>query len=323
MAFPNISDIVATTIENRQRTLADNVTKNNAFLAWIKKSGNVKKVSGGTQILQEFNFAENGNFAWYTGYDQLNVAPQDVISGAIFPFKQAACGVLISGLEQMQNGGREQMIDLMEGRIQTAEATMLNNIATGLYSDGTGAGGKQITGLQAAVPDDPTLGTYGGIDRSSVIGNFWRSQVVSTGGVAASATIQGFMNQMYAKLVRGADRTKLILSDALAWQAYVGSLQLLQRFTGTEEANLGFPSVKFFDADVVLDGGIGGAAPSQRMYFLNPKYLFYRPHADRNMVPLSPNKRVPINQDAEIQILAWAGNVTCSGAQFQGILRFA
>lgn len=32
MAFPNVTDIVATTIEKRSRKVADNVTKNNALL---------------------------------------------------------------------------------------------------------------------------------------------------------------------------------------------------------------------------------------------------------------------------------------------------
>ena len=32
MAFPNISDILATTIESRSRKIADNVTNNNALL---------------------------------------------------------------------------------------------------------------------------------------------------------------------------------------------------------------------------------------------------------------------------------------------------
>jgi hypothetical protein len=36
------------------------------------------------------------------------------------------------------------------------------------------------------------------------------------------------------------------------------------------------------------------------------------------MVPLSPNRRYATNQDAEVQILGWAGNLTTSGAQFQG-----
>jgi len=51
---------------------------------------------------------------------------------------------------------------------------------------------------------------------------------------------------------------------------------------------------------------------------LNTNYLHYRPHSARNFVSLSPNKRYSINQDAEVQILAWAGALTCSGAQFQG-----
>jgi len=41
------------------------------------------------------------------------------------------------------------------------------------------------------------------------------------------------------------------------------------------------------------------------------------------MVPLNPNKRVPLNQDAEVQLIAFAGNMTSNGLQFQGILRGA
>jgi len=87
---------------------------------------------------------------------------------------------------------------------------------------------------------------------------------------------------------------------------------------GTETGKLGFPTLKYMDADVVLDGGIGGFCPPSTGFFLNTKYLFLRPHSSRNMVPLSPNRRYAINQDAEVQILAWAGNLTTSGSQFQG-----
>ncbi len=322
--FPNITDIAATTIEKRSKKLANNVEKNNAITAYLKKHGHVKTVDGGSQIFQEFNFAENGNFNWYTGFDYLTIQAADVISGASFPLKQAACAVLISGLEQLQNSGEERMIDLMSGRVETAESTMLNNITAGLYSDGTGYGGKQITGLAAAIPDDPTTGTYGGVDRSQW--GFWRSKVVSCGGAFSSLTaaqLQGYMNTLWAQGVRGTDRFKFIVSDSLGWAAYLASLQALQRFTTPGSAELGFSTVKYMDADFVLDGGIGGFAPANRMYFINPKYLFYRPHKDRNMVPLSPNKRVPLNQDAEVQLIAFAGNMTCNGAQFQGILRGA
>jgi hypothetical protein len=321
MAFANsnISDIVATTIESRTKKIADNVTANNALLGRLKTKGNQKTFSGGTKILQELSFAENSNAGWYSGYDLLPVGVSDVISAAEFNIKQAAVPVIISGLEQLQNSGPEQMIDLLEGRIKVAESTMSNLCSAGVYSDGTGAGGKEIDGLEAMLPIDPTAAPYGGIDGN--VFTFWQNAVVD-----AASLLQADMNSLWAQLVRGGDRPDLIPCDSAYWEAYVALLQANQRFSNTNDGDAGFMSVKFMDADVVLDGGIynvnnaSGAtgAPTGTAFFLNTDYMFYRPHRDRNMVPLSPNRRYATNQDAEVQILAWAGNVTCSGRQFQG-----
>jgi hypothetical protein len=323
MSFPNITDIVTTTIQSRSRQIADNVTKNNALSQRLSQRGNVKPFGGGNTILQELSFAQNANGGWYSGYDLLPVAAQDVISAAEFAIKQLACPVVMSGLEQLQNAGREQMIDLLEGRIGVAESTMANLLASGIYADGSGSGGKELTGLNAAVPTNPATGTYGGIDR--VTWTFWRPQLTSSAdltvvAVMSSANIQEAMNLLWSKLVRGSDRPDLIVFDNAFWTMYVASLQNQQRFTEATVGNLGFPSIKFMDCDVVLDGGIGGFCPVKTGFFLNTKYLFLRPHSSRNMVPLSPNRRYAINQDAEVQILAWAGNLTASGSQFQGRL---
>jgi hypothetical protein len=318
MAFPNVNDIVATTIENRSKKLADNVTKNNALLARLESRGNVKTISGGSVIFQELSFAENGNAGWYSGYDLLPVAAQDVITAAQFDIKQAACPVTISGLEELQNAGKEQMIDLLEGRLGVAESTMTNLLAGGVYSDGTANGGKQVVGLDAAVPVNPLLGVYGGIDRATW--TFWQSKTTTVGAAVTASNVQGFMNTMWGSLVRGMERPDLIVMDPIWWGAYVASLQAIQRITDPTKARLGFPTLAFMDADVVLDGGIGGFCPTKTCFMLNTKYLHWRPHAKRNMVPLSPNKRYAINQDAEVQIIGWAGNLTSSGAQFQGRL---
>ena len=325
MPFPNVTDIVTTTLESRSKVIADNVTKNNAFLSYLKKSGNIKTVSGGSQINQELSFAENANFGWYSGYDLLPVAAQDVISSAVFTLKQAATPVVISGLEQLQNSGKESVLDLLEARMSVAEGTMANKISEGLYSDGTGSGGKTITGIQAALlaldPASQTA-TYGGISRSTW--SFWRNQYQSAGSGPTAAALLTSMNKLWASCVRGSDRTKFILSDTDSWGLYIASLQNVLRVMTdqTGGADMGFPSVKFMDADVVLDGGIGGFMPSKRMYFLNTKYFFFRPHKDRNMVPLTPGRRVAINQDAEVQILAWAGNLTASNLSLQGVLSY-
>lgn len=322
MAFANtaISDIIATTIQSRTKVIADNVTKNNAALTYMDKRGNVKPASGGNTIMHELSFAANGNAGFYSGYETLPIAAQDVISASEYQWKQAACPVTISGLEQLMNAGPQRMIDLMESRISVAEASMANLIAISLYSDGTGSGGKEIDGLAKQVATDPTTGVVGGIDRQTW--TFWRNKIfkaTTTGGAATtSANINDYMNQLWASLVRGNDRPDLILMDNGYWGYYVGSLQAQQRFTSSDSATRGFMTLKYMDADVVLDGGIGGGMPVKTMYMLNTKYLFYRPHSDRNMVSLNPSKRYSVNQDAEVQILAWAGNLCASGLQFQG-----
>jgi hypothetical protein len=219
----------------------------------------------------------------------------------------------------LQNSGKEQFIDLLEARLNVAESTMMNQLAQSIYSDGTGSSGKEVTGLNAAVPSDPTTGTYGGINRATW--TFWRSKLYdfSAQSVTPSATtIQAGLNSLWSSLVRGSDRPDLIVLDNNYWTFYMGSLQAQQRFTSPETGNLGFPTLKFMDADICLDGGIGGYCPASTGFMLNTKYIKWRPHAQRNMVPLSPNRRYAINQDAEVQILAWAGNLTSSGAQFQG-----
>jgi hypothetical protein len=333
-ANTNYADILATTIESRSKKIADNVTKNNGLLTRLKQKGKIKTFSGGHKILQELSFAENGNAGWYSGYDTLPVAASDVLTAAEFEIKQLAVPVVISGLEMLQNAGKEKMIDLMESRLEVAEATMANYVSAGLYSDGSGGvgGTKSIVGLEATTPDNTssgriTAGTYGNIVRNSY--SMWQPYYYDFGGTApTTSTIQTGLNAMWAELNRGMDRPDLIVMDNIAWLVYIASLQTNQRFTDPSQANLGFPSVKFMDADVILDGGIGGFAGDETgdgtpdttgtVYMLNTKFLHFRPHAQRNMVPLSPNKRYAVNQDAEVQILAWAGNLTCSGNRFQG-----
>lgn len=318
MSFPNVSDIVSTTLENRSTTIQDNVTNNNAILKWLSKSGNIKTVDGGSLIYEQLSYAQNSNFSWYSGNDQLSVAASDVISAAQFAWKQCACPVVITGLEMLQNSGKEKIIDLLDARMGVAEATMANSVASALYSDGTGYGGKQLTGLSLAVSLTPTVGAYGSIDPATWA--FWANQIHSPGALTSS-TVQAAFNTLWAKQVRGMDRPNLIVLDSSLWGIFTASLQLLQRFTSANEASLGFPSVKFMDADVVLDGGLGGYAPANTGYFLNTKYIKFRPHKDRNMVPLDPNKRSPVNQDASASILAFAGNMTVSNRSLQGVLK--
>lgn len=244
-----------------------------------------------------------------------------MFSAAEFEIKQIAVAVSISGLEELKNSSKEKMIDLLESRIKNAERTFMNNMSTDIYSDGTADSGKQIGGLQLLVSGTPTSGTVGGIDRASF--TFWRNQLYDFSVetvTPSSSTIQAAMNEMYLECARGADRPDLIVADNTYFRYYWESLQAQQRFTNEKLGAAGFDNLKFMGADVVFDGGQGGACPASKMYFLNTNYIFLRPHKDRNMVPLNPD-RFAVNQDAMVKLIGWAGNMTASNCALHGVIQ--
>ncbi|KEC75468.1 major virion structural protein [Rhizobium leguminosarum bv. phaseoli CCGM1] len=318
---PNLSEIVTTTLRNRSGTVADDVTKNNGLLNRLNSRGKKKPVSGGRTIVQELQYQENSTFKRYSGYEILNVQPSDVITAAEYDLKQAAVAVSMSGLEQLQNTGEDAVLDLLEQRIENAERTLKNNIALDCYSDGTADGGRQIGGLQLLISTSPTAGTVGGINRGTW--GFWRNQKFSAsadgGAAATSANIQSYMNRLYMSCVRGSDAPDLIIGDNNFFRLYWESLQAIQRITSADKGMAGFQTLQYMGADVVFDGGFGGGAPTNQMFFLNTDYLFYRPHRDRDMAPIG-DERMNTNQDAFVQLMGFAGNLTMNNAFLQGVL---
>jgi hypothetical protein len=239
----------------------------------------------------------------------------------------------------LQNSGKERMIGLLESRIANAEKTFQNNLSNDCYSNGTADSGKQIGGLQLLVSAINNSGTIGGIDAGTW--GFWQNSALSfatLGLVAGTATMQTVMNRLWLSIARQADRPDLFIADNVYFRYYWESLQAIQRIQSDTDGMAGFMSLKFMDADVVYDGGFqgttagnvavlgsggswlsGSGAPASTMYGLNSDYIFLRPHSDRNMVPLDPD-RFSVNQDAMVKLVAWAGNLCMSNRFLQGII---
>lgn len=341
MPFPNLSEVVTTTLRNRTGVLQDNVSRNNALLARLNRKGRIKTFSGGRTIVQELNYANNATFTWYSGYQTININPSQVFTAAEFPIRQAALAVSISGLEELQNSGEEAIIDLLESRVENGEQTFMNGLSNGVYGDGSISG--SIGGLQLLVAASPSTGTVGGIDRASWA--FFRNIVfsaITNGGLATSAaTIISYMDALWVQLVRGRDFPDLIVADNNMYKFYMQAMQSIQRIQtdngAPDLAEAGYSSLKYLQSDVVLDGGFQGISgdplpfelstssnsvggvPSSNMFFLNTNYIHWRPHSQRNMVPLDPD-RFSVNQDAMVRLLGWAGNMTLSNAFLQGLL---
>ncbi len=320
----NIGQLAASTLRNRRGIAADNIQDNIAVLKYILESDTKRYEDGGRDIVEQVEYAEQ-NFGWYTGWDQLNVGPVDSVDGANYDWKQASASMSISGREQRMNSGKHASIRLVKQKVKGLEKTMMNNMSTAIFGDGTGSNGLTLLGLQALVSTTPSTGNPGGIDRSVAANAFWRNYAfsgVTTGGAAVSpANIQAYMNQCWLNTMRGTDQTKLITADNNYYDFYWRSLQAIQRITDGKQkkASIGFESLAFKNADVICGGGIGGAHPANKMYFLNTDYLGFVIHPDADFEVIGGD-RTPINQDGFTRIMLFMGALTMSGGQFQAVL---
>jgi hypothetical protein len=323
MASPNatFTELVSTTFRKHNKDIKDNVSKNNALLARIYKKGNVRHEDGGLSIVAGLDYAENNTYQRYSGYDVLNIGASDVISAAEYQWRQIALNVVASGLELRTNSGDSRIINLAKSRLKNAVRTFKNNFSADLYSDGTAT--NQINGIQALISNAGT-GTVGGINSTTF--TFWQNKVQSAaapiqggGAVVVSATtieVQ-LMLPLWLALVRGDDKPDLIVADNNYFTFYEASQVAIKRYTSSDAANGGFPSLKYKSADVIFDGGSG--IPTNCMYFMNTDYIELVVHKDADME--MPEDLRPYNQDAVVMPVLWMGNLVASNRALQGVLK--
>lgn len=325
MASPNatFTELVSTTFRNHKKKFADNVTNNNALHRRLNAKGRKRIEDGGLTIVEEIDYAENGTFQRYSGWDVLNIAESDVLSAAEYTWKQSAINVVASGRDLRINSGKSRIINLAKSRLTNGMRTFANNMSSDMYSDGTAA--NQMNGLTAIAPDTAG-GTLGGIDGD--VETFWQAVVqsaaspISGGAITLSNTTfeDPFMLQLYLELVRGSDQPDMIVMSNDYYTFFEGSQVSNKRYTAdtttaANNGNAGFVSLKYKNADVFFDGGSGITAA--HMYFLNTDYLGFVSHRDADVTQVE--EQTPINQDGVVIPIIWMGNMVCSNRSLQGV----
>ncbi len=326
MASPNstFTELVSTTFRKHRKEFADNVSNNNALLMRLNQKGRKRVEDGGLTIVEELDYAENGTYQRYSGYDVLDVSPSDVLSAAEYNWKQSAVHVTASGRELRINSGESQIINLAKARLTNAMRTFKNNYSSDIYSAGSLS--NQINGLQAIIPDTAG-GSLGGINGDTY--TFWQASVQSAaaligGGTltVSATTMEQFMLEQWLELVRGNDKPDLIVMSNDYFTFYETSQTSIKRYTtdatlATDKASGGFTAMKYKTADVIFDGGSGISAAHG--YMLNTDYLNLVAHRDADMTEV-PEMR-PINQDAEVIPIICMGNLVCSNRSLQGVFK--
>jgi len=303
----NFDEILSTTLNNYIPKLTDNVFTARPLFYALTNGQSIRRVSGGAKIVAPILYGTNSTAASYSGTDTIATTAQTGISAAEFNWKQYAATVTISGIEEAKNNGEAQIIDLLEGKIFQTQETIIENLNTMFYGDGTGNSGKDWEGLAALV--DAT-GTVGGIDSTASGNGFWASTETAVGGAITTAK----MATMYNSVSVGNDQPSIIITTQDVYEDYEALLTDQIRYTDTDVADAGFQNLLFKGAPVTFDS----ACTSGVMYYLNTKYLRLVGHTETWFKP-TPFVR-PTDTDAVYSQILCYGNLTVTNRARQGKL---
>ena len=306
---PNVGVLLSTTLKNYRKTLTDNIFKSNALFYQLKEMGAVKEEDGGERIVEPLMYAVNNTAQSYDGYETLDTTPQTGIDSAEFNWKQYSVSITISGKEERLNSGKSRIINLLEAKIKQAEESLVEEISRGIFSDGTGNGGKNLTGLAAMVSDS---GTYGGINSST--NTWWRAYVDSSSEALGLPDMRTAYNTASKG---GKDTPTLIVTTQTLFESYEGLFtnvaisgggsHFSTQSAGTKKiVDGGFQAAEFKGVPIVWDE----FCQSGRVYFLNTRHMKLVVHKDANFETTDFER--PEDQDAKVAQILFMGNLTCN-----------
>ncbi len=308
---PDFNSLLSTTLQNYQPTLVDNIFKDLVLLNHLNERGRVRVEEGGTQIVEPLMYAVNDTVATYSGYDAIDLTPQEGISAAEYDWKQMAASIAISGIEEAKNRGTEAIIKLLNAKIMQAEMSLKTTLNEQLY--GSASAGTDFNGLGNIVATQNN--TVGGIDASS---NTWWNP---TQGTTMGATLALHnMADVYNRASKGSDVPDLIVTNNSLFEKYESLLTNQVRYQDVSKANSGFQNLMFKQTPVVFDLELATDSTDAPMYFLNTKYLKLTGLNGYWFTTTDFMNGTVAGVDARYALVLAYGQLTCSNRQRQGYL---
>jgi hypothetical protein len=303
----NFDAILSTTLQNYRPTLVDNIFTATVLLDHLNSRGRVVMEEGGTSIVEPLVYAVNDTANSYSGYDAIDLTPQDGISAANYNWKQMAASIAISGIEEAQNRGTEAIIKLLNAKIMQAEESIKESLNDMLYANSVGNGGKDFQGLGFIIDASNTVG---GIDPST--NTWWRSYEDNNVAVLSQAQ----MATAYNTASKGNDTPDMIVTTMTLFEKYESLLTANVRYQDVTKANLGFQNLMFKQTPVVFDV----SCPTGAMFFMNSKYLKLTGMNGHWFNTTDFQKGTVAGVDARYALILSFGELTCSNRARQAKL---
>jgi hypothetical protein len=291
----------------------DNVYGSNALLARLSRPEQMETFDGGERIIAPVVSAKPGSGGYFTDFEALDTSPTNDLSAAEFTIKQLQEPIKISRLQELKNSGKAAKLKLVATKMGIAEMNMKENLAKGLFSDGTATTGSlttaQITGLGAVMS---TTSTYGGIAVADLA--TWVA-VVKDNSATNRALSLNLMQSTWGACSYDSKVPSVLCANQNIVDVYWGLLQPHQRLVSEEMRGLGFSNILEFNGAPVL---VDSHQDANCMYFMNEEFLKLYVHSQENM---RFDRITQIEgQAATLGRIYWAGNLVCNGRRYQGKL---
>jgi hypothetical protein len=334
----NYDALLSLTMRNYKKQLEDDITTANKVFYMLKQSGNfVSVASPGERAKIQLRYA-NGKADTYDGYDILDTTPMDGITSSFYQWRQMSVPVTISGREEILNQGENQIMDLLEAKIEQAKDGIIEFFNKSLlqgqaYNDTTSITSDYTSSSNASVGINPISAAIHYLPSSSfVIGNinqstntWWRNQKKQS----AATTYAGWLKEL-RNLNNNCSKGSvggppdMHICEQQTYELYEAALAAAHRNPSYQKADLPFDAIGFKGKPVVWDEFIVDVHNSSTTiskgswYMVNSKYMQIQYAKNRNF-DSSPFQR-PTNQDAKTSQIMWLGALLTSNRRKHGVM---
>ena len=300
-----IETVLHSTLEKSRKKLMFAAVKSNAFYAYAMANDKVEYEDGGREISNPLIVGRNQNITSYEYYDTLPVERTNEFDTVRYGWARVAGSVIISDQEIEENQGATEIFKILKGKMQVLEESIKEKFQTYLY--GAGAG-KDPNGLALLVPDDPTTGSLGGIDRAT--NTQWRTMAKSYEGSLSTTNIEEELDDILIDMKQGKnEKPDLILCGRNIYKMYRKAVRdkISILAEGTYSAkkmyDLGFDGVSFGGVTMIYDED----CPADKAYILNTTYL--RMHVLKHVNMKVKELSAPWTQDVIGRRIVWQGQM--------------
>jgi len=271
MADVGLGQAITTTGRARSRALKDAASDAHPLMDAMKKTGGIRRIDGGRTVVEEAKSGQNSTVSWVGEAGAVSLADQRVLDAAEFNWYFQLGAVSFTLAERYKNSGGSdtKYIDLIAGKFEVLEDSMMNQFHAAMLSSGTGNGGLQMAGLAALVSTTPTTGTVGGIARSSSDAAWFRNQKFDTSGDWSDGAVDaGNVKRFYDKGINATTRnSKSQVTMGLLGQTHfefltqaIQAIQVIQN--ENEVGHAGFQKLVYRGIPMYFGAGINYSGAS-------------------------------------------------------------